>query len=188
MRILMLGNSFTYYHDMPQMLAALLQAEVVSITKGGARLKEHLQKGTELQGRTEEALLQSKWDFVILQEQSSAPIREKEDFQKSADKLCEMIRANGAEPVFYATWAYRDGTDKLASVKMTYNEMDSGLHQSYHEAARRNGAKTADVGQAFTQMRTLAMLYEEDNFHPSEAGSLLAACILAETIRDGKRK
>ena len=81
MRILMLGNSFTYYHDMPQMLAALLQAEVVSITKGGARLKEHLRKETELQVRTEEALLQSKWDFVILQEQSSAPILEKEDFQ-----------------------------------------------------------------------------------------------------------
>ena len=42
MRILMLGNSFTYYNDMPAMLAEITGAEVVQNTRGGARLKEQL--------------------------------------------------------------------------------------------------------------------------------------------------
>ena len=36
MRILMLGNSFTFTNEMPQMLAALTGGEVVSHVRGGA--------------------------------------------------------------------------------------------------------------------------------------------------------
>ena len=42
MRILMLGNSFTFTNHMPQMLADLTGAEVVHHTRGGARLSEQL--------------------------------------------------------------------------------------------------------------------------------------------------
>ena len=42
MRILMLGNSFTFANDMPAMLAELTEAEVVHHTRGGARLAEQL--------------------------------------------------------------------------------------------------------------------------------------------------
>ena len=40
MRILMLGNSFIFTNNMPQMLADLTGAEVVHHTRGGARLSE----------------------------------------------------------------------------------------------------------------------------------------------------
>ena len=36
MRILMLGNSFTFAHDMPSMLAEAPGAEVLQITRGDA--------------------------------------------------------------------------------------------------------------------------------------------------------
>ena len=52
MRILMLGNSFTYYHDMPDILAHLLGAEVVAHTRGGAYLSEHLDPEAELGRKT----------------------------------------------------------------------------------------------------------------------------------------
>ena len=42
MRILMLGNSFIFTNNMPQMLADLTGAEVVHHTRGGARLSEQL--------------------------------------------------------------------------------------------------------------------------------------------------
>ena len=48
MRILMLGNSFTFTNHMPQMLAQLTGAEVVHHTRGGARLSEHLNPKTKL--------------------------------------------------------------------------------------------------------------------------------------------
>ena len=52
MRILMLGNSFTFANDMPVMLAELTGAEVVQHTRGGARLSEHLNPSTKLGAKT----------------------------------------------------------------------------------------------------------------------------------------
>ena len=65
MRILMLGNSFTYFNDMPDMLAQILDAEVVHHTRGGAHLSEHLDPETELGAKTQAALQNEKWDYVI---------------------------------------------------------------------------------------------------------------------------
>ena len=56
MRILMLGNSFTFTNNMPQMLAELTGAEVVHHTRGGARLSEQLNPNTRLGSRTQAAL------------------------------------------------------------------------------------------------------------------------------------
>ena len=66
MRILMLGNSFTFTNDMPQMLADLTGAAVVHHTRGGARLSEQLNPATHLGGRTQAALTEERWDYVVL--------------------------------------------------------------------------------------------------------------------------
>ena len=182
MRILMLGNSFTYYHDMPDMLAAMLDAEVVAHTRGGAMLAEQLNPETEMGARTLKALKEQKWDYVVLQEQSNAPITKKQSFLESSAKLCALIKENGAKPLFYATWAYKEGTEKLATMKMSYEEMDAGLLASYSTAADDNGALIAKVGTAFTGVRNFAALYEQDDYHPSEAGSVLAAATIARVI------
>ena len=65
MRILMLGNSFTFVNEMPKMLAELTGAEVVQHTRGGARLAEQLNPKTKMGGRTQEALQNQKWDYVV---------------------------------------------------------------------------------------------------------------------------
>ncbi len=104
MRILMLGNSFTTANHMPDMLAELTGAEIVQHTRGGERLADQLNPKTKMGKRTQEALQNEKWDFVILQEMSNGPITSKASFLENAEKLCEKIRENGAKPVFYATW------------------------------------------------------------------------------------
>ncbi|MBQ4089067.1 MAG: SGNH/GDSL hydrolase family protein [Clostridia bacterium] len=182
MRILMLGNSFTYYHSMPEILAAMLDAEVVANTKGGAMLSEQLNPDTELGERALALLKDEKWDYVVLQEQSNAPITKKKSFMKSSAELCRIIKENGARPVFYASWAYREGTAKLATMNMSYDEMDERMLASYSEAAEENGALIAKVGTAFTAVRKNADLYENDDYHPSEAGSILAAATIARVI------
>ena len=48
MRILMLGNSFTFANHMPDILARLTGAEVVHHTRGGARLAEQLNEKTRM--------------------------------------------------------------------------------------------------------------------------------------------
>ena len=186
MRVLMLGNSFTYYNDMPDILAAILGAEVVSITRGGAQLSAHLDEADELCEQSSKAL-EEKWDYVILQEQSFKPVGNRDGFLQSVKELCKKIHAAGAKPLFYATWAYRDGSEKLAGTGLDYDEMLQGLYDSYHTAAIENNALIADAGIAFRDVRGIVELYAEDAFHPSPAGSVLAAATLAAAIEQDQK-
>lgn len=184
MKILMLGNSFTYANDMPSMLAGILGAEVAQITRGGARLAEQMNPNTRLGKKTFAALLEEHWDYVVLQEMSNGPITAKASFMRSVSALCEIIRDAGASPILFATWAYRQDAKQYEEVDCSYEEMAAALSDAYREAAEANGALLADVGRKFYETEDNQALYAEDGSHPSEAGSRLAAETIAEVIRD----
>lgn len=183
MRILMLGNSFTYFNDLPDLLAALTGWEVASHTRGGAYLSEHLDPDAELGCKTLPALQNERWDYVVLQEQSRGPYERREEFLSSVRALCPLIRAAGAVPVLYATWAYRDHSERLAGTGITYTQMLDALYSGYHAAAKENGALVADVGMAFAAVKDKLDLYVSDDYHPSQTGSLLAAMTIEKCIR-----
>ena len=149
MRILMLGNSLTSAQDMPDILAELTGAEVVCHTRGGARLSEHLNPNTRLGARTQAALAKEQWDYVVLQEMSHGPITASKSFFSSVEQLCRQIRANGAVPILFATWAYQRGGAKLTDKGWDYDEMTQKLSEAYHKAAQENNALIADVGRRF---------------------------------------
>lgn len=188
MRILFLGNSFTFFHDLPEIVSQMLSCEVRAHTRGGARLAEQLNPETEMGAKTLKALREEKWDYVILQEQSFAPVGSFEAFSKSVKALSSLIKENGATPVLYATWAYREGTEKLRSTGLSYTEMADSLRNNYSKAAKETGALMADVGTLFTKIRAIVNPYEKDDYHPSEAGTILAASEIARVIRENERK
>ena len=183
MRILMLGNSFISTNNMPQMLANLTGAKVVHHTRGGARLSEQLNPSTKLGSQTQAALQKEKWDYVVLQEMSHGPITAPKSFFSSMEQLCRQIRANGAVPILFATWAYQSGGAKLTDKGWDYDEMAQKLSEAYHRAAQENDALIADVGQQFYQLADTQALYAADGVHPSELGSRIAAETIAVVIR-----
>lgn len=183
MRILMLGNSFTTTNHMPEMLADLTGAEVVVHARGGARLAEHLNPKTKMGKRTQEALTQEKWDYVVLQEMSNGPITAKARFLDSTRNLCEQIRLNGANPILYATWAYQCGSEALKRLGMSYEEMYQEMIDAYRQAAEKTQALLADVGTQFYKKADIEKLYAADGCHPSKLGSEIAARKIAENIR-----
>ena len=183
MRILMLGNSFTAVNDMPQMLAGLTGAEVVHHTRGGARLSEHLNPGARLGARTQAALRDVRWDYVVLQEMSHGPITAPKRFFSSVERLCKQIRDNGAVPVLYATWAYQKGGAKLTAKGWDYDAMAIQLSEAYHKAAQENHALIADVGRRFYALSHAQNLYAGDGVHPNVQGSRIAAETLAAVIQ-----
>lgn len=192
LRILMLGNSFTFYNDMPKVLAALLHCEVVAHTRGGAYLAEQYNPETAIGASTLRSLKEEQWDYVILQEQSKAPVASQNAYHNSVDILCRLIRENGAKPIIYATWSYREGSEKLSATGMTYEEMDESMYSSFHNAAKQNNALIADVGKMFTAVRSIINLYQPDDYHPTEAGSVIAAhtiaaVIMADLAKGGKK-
>ena len=186
MRILMLGNSFTFTNDMPQMLADLTGAEVVHHTRGGARLSEQLNPNTKLGKRTQAALAEERWDYVVLQEMSHGPVTAPKGFFSSVERLCWQIRANGATPVLFATWAYQEGGSKLATKSWDYDEMAHDLSAAYQKAAREIHALLADVGQRFYALAGTRDLYAADGVHPRALGSRVVAETIAAVIRQHK--
>ena len=183
MRILMLGNSFTFYNDMPQTLARLTGGEVVQHTRGGARLSEQLNPGTRLGAQTQAALRQERWDYVVLQEMSHGPITSPQRFFASVAELCHQIRANGAVPILYATWAYEKNGARLRAKGWDYDEMARGLRAAYQKAALENDARVAHVGWRFYQLSQTQDLYAADGVHPNETGSRIAAQTIAAVIQ-----
>lgn len=188
MRILMLGNSLSCANDLPHMLAEMLGAQVIHHTRGGARLSEHLNPATRLGARTRAALAEEKWDYVVLQEMSHGPITTPKRFFSCAAQLCKQIRAGGATPVFFATWAYQKGSTKLAAKGWGYDEMSHALSAAYQQAALKNKALLADAGRRFSQLADTQNLYAADGVHPNKAGSRVAAQVLAATIRAHQAK
>lgn len=176
MRILFLGNSFTFYHDLPEMVAQILLAEVKGNLRGGAYLHQHIDPSDELYSIIRKLLSEEKWDYVVLQDQSQGPITHPKEFACAVAALSEMIRAAGGTPVLYETWAYEEGSDTLASTGMTFFEMQKKLSSGYRMAADASQALLAPVGQVFAASRRLMQLYDaDDHYHPSQAGSRLAA-------------
>jgi hypothetical protein len=167
--VLFVGNSFTYGNDLPGMVGAMAAArgheiEVGTIVRGGYTLEKHVGDG-----KAAEMIRGRKWGVVVLQEQSFRPVAEPDKLLQFARALNEVIDKQGAETVFFLTWAYRD-----------HPEMQAGLDKGYTAAADELGAKVAPVGPAW--QRAMASeskpeLHAKDGRHPNPAGSYLAACV-----------
>jgi lysophospholipase L1-like esterase len=70
----------------------------------------------------------------------------------------------------------------MNSMSLSYDEMAAQMCEAYHEAADQNNALVADVGLRFYEQSETQELYEGDGCHPNEAGSRLAAEVIAAVI------
>lgn len=192
-RVLFLGNSYTFYNDLPQQVAALAgsldhHVEIGQNTPGGYSLQGHLSNATSLN-----LIEQGNWDFVVLQEQSQKPAfplpQVEADFYPSAAGLVDLIReANPcAIPLFYMTWGRENGDASNCEAwppVCTYEGMQDLLTERYLAATADNEAACAPVGVVWREIFTSTGidLYASDGSHPSAAGSYLAASTIFTAI------
>lgn len=185
MDILFIGNSFTYYNEMPEILNSLSAAACADIhaerlTYGGYYLTWYTDPENP-HGNEAVPLIESRhFDHIVLQEQSAAPAIENEVFSEGVSKLMPHIKASGARPVFYKTWAYGRESAKLSDIGMGYEEMLFRLTAAYDAEAEKYGAGAVPVGGRFFRLmedHPVLDLYKEDAYHPNLCGSYLAACL-----------
>lgn len=192
LRILFIGNSFTYRNDMPGMFAELAEAagyaaEVDSVFQGGCYFHDFTDPDNGLCRKVGQMYEQAAYDVVFLQEQSVQPLNDREDFLTNGSLLAEQAAAQGARVILYQTWAYEEGSPMLERVGYAYEEMYRGLQEAYGALAERTGAAVSPVGEAFflaAQQGEGALYDEADRYHPSARGSYLAACVHFATVFD----
>jgi len=175
LKVLFIGNSYTSVNDLPGLLRELASTagerpiETASVVAPGATLQLFWDKGEAVT-----AIRRTRWDFVVLQEQSSLPVRDAERMNRFVRLFETEIKKSGAQTVLFLTWA-RAGNPG----------MQIPLTRAYTALADEIGALLAPVGPAW--QRTLeesavARLYQDDGSHPTLLGSYVAACVLYAVI------
>ena len=187
LRVLFIGNSYTYYNNMPQMVAGFASASgdhlISSLSApGGYTLQQHAANTT-----TTSLINQGNWNFVVLQEQSQYPsfpdAQVQADVFPYAKQLDQMIKAadSCAKTVFYMTWGRKNGDQSNCAFfppLCTYQGMDSMLQLRYTMMADSNNAVLNPVAKVWRKLRTnhpSIELYENDESHPSLKGSYAIA-------------
>jgi hypothetical protein len=183
LRVLFLGNSYTYVNDLPSVVRALGAATpgaavvVDSVTLGGARLME-LWETTDARRR----IARGGWNVVVLQGQSLEAAGTAEYFYKYGRLFAGAVAAAGARTAWYATWARQVG---YTSDYTTPTFMTRAIENAYRTAADESGGILARVGSAWqlalAELPAVA-LYADDGSHPTKAATLLTACVMLEAI------
>lgn len=115
-RILFIGNSSTYYNQMPLMVEGLAKAnnincEVKSITASSYKLTQFATTGNAYNTEIVNALSKEKWDFVILQEHRENIMGNLEATKNAITNLKSTIDSTGAKTILYETQADYIGND-----------------------------------------------------------------------------
>ena len=176
LRCLFIGNSFTARNDVPGLIATRARArghtfDYKLISAGGASLRMHWNKGV-----APKAIEAGGWDHVVLQEQSTLPVKNRERTHENIRLFAEAVRAAGARMVLYLTWA-REKTP----------ETQRALTECYMSIGEELGAIVVPAGVAWERVLATEghpVLHDKDGSHPTLAGSYLAACVFFAVLFD----
>ena len=192
MNVLFIGNSYTYFHDLPAVFASLANENgkgvtAHSVTRGGRKLCQFMDTEDDCTKELDTVLAGNPpYDAVFLQEQSLLPYRDYEAFFSGAKHVADTVRAAGAKRLlFYVTWGRKPGCPTLDEMGWTHESMTDGLASAYGRAADALGMDCAPVGAAFHKLvenHTEIELYDPDGSHPSYMGTCLASLVMYKTV------
>jgi hypothetical protein len=172
--VLFIGNSLTAGNDLPRMVAGIaaadgkkLRYEVLAVPNSS--LEDHLAAPEALR-----AIRRGGWGAVVLQQGPSAQPVSRAVLIRDARRFADEIRAAGARPALLMVWPVRGHSFDAVSA-------------SYREAATKSGSLIIPAGEAWRialRMDATLPLYSADGFHPSPAGTYLAALTAYRALFD----
>jgi hypothetical protein len=180
LRVLFIGNSYTYYNNLPSMVSTLSGGKIEArmVVRGNANLQQLWDLGD-----APAAIREGKWDFVVLQEHSllggmrvdgAEHVNEPDFFHDNVRLFDAEIRKAKAKTVLYMTWARRVSPEQQPFLTHAYGSIGQEL-----------GLAVAPVGVAWQKIRDTdpaVVLHAADGTHPSPVGSYVAACVLLQTL------
>jgi hypothetical protein len=173
--VLFIGNSLTYFNDLPGTVARL--ARMVddtiypeSVTRPGFALIDHVSG----QSDAVEVVRGARWDYVVLQQGPTTQRLGRDTLILATQQLDPEIRAAGGRAALLMVWPPSGSLDAFDLVRA-----------SYQQAAQAVGGLFLPAGEAWRvawQSNADLHLYGPDGFHPSELGTYLTALVVYEGI------
>lgn len=178
MKVLFIGNSHTYFNDMPQLFAAMckkaagVETEVTMLAYSGRTLEWHEKEYFSIRFN----LLYGNYDYCVIQ-QAAHPFPPEEETAPYAKQIITLCKAVGAAPVLYMTWAEKARPENQRVMTDVYTRL-----------ASETGALLAPVGLIWQEVRRRRPdieLYYPDGAHASAYGDYLAAAVFCTVIAKG---
>ncbi len=182
--VLMVGNSRTYYHDMPIMVRRIADStyspklyDVSMLAWGGATFEQNWNDANVRHA------LQHPWSLVVLQGESRASLSPENRFSFDAygrDLIFAAKRA-GSPVAIIVNWGYGAPIfDHAPSTEFAQARYVDALQVDHGRLAGDTGADLINTGEVWRRVQSAApslVLYEDGN-HPSVAGSYLSALMI----------
>lgn len=186
---LIIGNSYTFYNDLPYVLHHISKAgkrpiAIGSYTRGATSLHGFYMLEEHAKART--MLKSGDYKWVILQDQSQTPMYKPEETMGAVRNWTKAAKAAGAKPVLFLTWAHAtaDAEGRPAPIL----DMQDKTSVTYCKAAIENDIAIAPVGEAWRlwyRKYPDMPLHSQDLSHPNMLGTYMAACVIYSTITKG---
>jgi hypothetical protein len=167
-RILFVGNSLTYFNDLPGMVKALADSagiagvQAAQVAKPDYSLEDHWNDG-----QARRVIEGGGWTHVVMQQGPSAVLANRANLRQWAATFAEVIRNKSGVPAMFSVWPQ----------SINFSDFPHSI-ESYRLAAEDiNGLFLPGGGAwlvAFGRNSGLP-LYGPDGLHPSVQGSYLAA-------------
>lgn len=166
-RVLFIGNSLTYENDLPDMVRELAAAAGLAW-----HVEAQVSGGASIQDQWERHLVQAKitsggWDAVVLQQGPSSLPDSRTNLRHWTGEYDRLIREAGGRTALYEVWP-----------ELSRFEVFDRVRDSYALAARDVDGWFLPAGEAWRVAWAEAPdlpLYGGDGFHPTVAGSWVAA-------------
>lgn len=165
--ILFVGNSLTYTNNLPGILEEIAIEFGESIKTTTLAFPNYAIEDHWNDGIFQKKLIENKFEYVIIQQGPSSQPDGKEMLVSYGAKMKLECNKNGAELAYFMVWPSK-----------RYFYTFDGVIKNYSYAAESNKAILFPVGRLWKKYEAstnTVILYGSDDFHPSKAGSFLAA-------------
>ena len=175
MKVLFVGNSHTFFNDMPELFARFAQKtagekpEVVMLAYGGRDYQWHRKEYFSLRFN----LMYGGFDYCVLQ-QAAHPYPPAEETFEYGTMIIDLCRKCNVTPVVYMTWAEK-----------RFPENQQKMIDTCTALASEKGALLAPVGEVWQKVRQRhpdIELYFRDGEHAGPYGDFLIACVMCRLL------
>lgn len=172
--ILFVGNSLTYYNNLPSLVVQLEKRKNITINTNMLAFPDYALEDHWHEGKFQRELASRQYDFVVVQQ---GPSSQKEgramllDYGIKMKAECEKYNSKLA---FYMVWP------AFANL----NSFD-GVIKNYRDAASTTNSLLCPVGEIWKKKFDATKNYSyygPDKFHPSKEGSEVAARVIYESL------
>ncbi len=172
-KILFIGNSLTYYNDLPGLVEQLSARAARPLAEDRVTLANATLGFHWYYTSARRRLYQDAWAFVVLQEYSSRPADDPAATLADYRLWGGAVNRLGARPIIFENWPH-DARESDAPA----------MHATYLKVQQEIGGDLAPIGPAWLLCRRLHPEIElyVDEKHPTVAGTYLAACVLYKTL------